>query len=246
MAGKALDYARTAFDLIDEFDRLKSPEQIMGRLSSALSVFGYSAFLITGLPEPPQSVEAYFLLNGWPKGWTEHYTQHDYYKDDPVAAFGRRSVDPFAWSEAPYDPEQHPGAAVVMRAAEDFGMKKGLCIPVVRASGFHACVSMAGERPDFEPRARRAIHLISLYAHAKVHSLIGAAKPGSPRRMLTPREREALAWAAAGKSSWDISVILGISERTTNKFIANAVRKLDAVNRTQAVVNAIRTGELKL
>ncbi len=55
-----------------------------------------------------------------------------------------------------------------------------------------------------------------------------------------------MTWLAAGKTSWEISVLFGISEAAVNKLIAGAVHKLDAVNRTQAVVNAIRLGEIDL
>jgi LuxR family quorum sensing-dependent transcriptional regulator len=244
MAATAVDYARVAFDLIDEFDRLRTADQVMEQLSKFLTSFGYSAFLITGVPEPPQRLEGYILLNGWPTSWAKLYTEHNYYLDDPVAAYCRRSIHPFEWSEAPYDAERCPRAAEVMNIAKDFGMKQGYLVPVVRSNGFHACVTMAGECPDFEPRAKRAIHLVSLYAHAKAIACLGLAGQTSRRAALTDREREVLVWTALGKSSWDISMILGISERTVNWFIANATRKLDAVNRTQAVVNAIRAGEI--
>ena len=36
-------------------------------------------------------------------------------------------------------------------------------------------------------------------------------------RLITPREREVLCWAAAGKTYWEIAVILGISERTVKR-----------------------------
>jgi DNA-binding CsgD family transcriptional regulator len=57
---------------------------------------------------------------------------------------------------------------------------------------------------------------------------------------LTPREREVLWWAAQGKSAWEIAKILYISKRTVYEHTRNAVRKLDAVNRTQAVAIALR------
>ena len=59
---------------------------------------------------------------------------------------------------------------------------------------------------------------------------------------LTPRERECLQWAAVGKSEWEISQILGISEHTSEKHLLNAKLKLRAVNRVQAVAEAIRRG----
>jgi LuxR family quorum-sensing system transcriptional regulator SinR len=40
-------------------------------------------------------------------------------------------------------------------------------------------------------------------------------------------------------------MILGVSERTVNWYIANASSKLGAVNRTQAVARAMIAGEIK-
>ena len=63
---------------------------------------------------------------------------------------------------------------------------------------------------------------------------------------LTRREKEAMIWLAVGKTSWEISVLFDISEGAVNKLIARSVEKLGAVNRTQAVVNAIRLGEIEI
>jgi DNA-binding CsgD family transcriptional regulator len=62
---------------------------------------------------------------------------------------------------------------------------------------------------------------------------------------LSDREREILAWIQEGKSSWEMAVILGISERTANFHVANLTRKLGAVNRSQALAIAARLGLLR-
>lgn len=56
---------------------------------------------------------------------------------------------------------------------------------------------------------------------------------------LSRREVEVLNLLKIGKTSWDISRILGISERTVNYHIGNIMRKLDAINRIQAVCEAV-------
>ncbi len=56
---------------------------------------------------------------------------------------------------------------------------------------------------------------------------------------LTKRETECLSWTAAGKTSWEISVILGISESTATFHLRNAGIKLKASNRTHAVAKAL-------
>jgi len=106
--GQSLDYSKVAFDLIDDLDGLTTVGKVMTRLGTTLAEFGYTSFLITGVPEPPQKLEPYILLNGWPRGWTEHYTRSNYYADDPVAAWCRRTVNPFEWSQAPFDAERSP------------------------------------------------------------------------------------------------------------------------------------------
>jgi len=60
--------------------------------------------------------------------------------------------------------------------------------------------------------------------------------------VLSGREKEILKWLKEGKSSWDISRILRISRNTVNFHIKNLFRKLDVVNRTQAVSEALRRG----
>jgi LuxR family quorum sensing-dependent transcriptional regulator len=239
MSAKSVDYANIAFDLIDEFDRSFRPEQVVGCMSTALGRFGFSSFLVVDVPEITSNARPVFLLNGWPPAWAEHYQGHNYYKDDPVAARCRRSVDPFEWSEATYDAEKCPRAAEVMDAGRQFGLHDGFVVPIDRHTGTMSGVTMAGDRPDFEPRAKRAMHLIGLYAHAKAMSLIGREDISRPASDLTEGEREVLTWTAVGKSSWEISVILNMSEAGVVWRLKQAMSKLGANNKTQAVVNAI-------
>ncbi|WP_203430663.1 helix-turn-helix transcriptional regulator [Rhizobium sp. BG4] len=66
------------------------------------------------------------------------------------------------------------------------------------------------------------------------------------RRPLRPdisqRETECLFWAAAGKSSEDIGAILCLSSHTVNDYLKSAMKKLESINRTQAVAKATRLG----
>lgn len=59
---------------------------------------------------------------------------------------------------------------------------------------------------------------------------------------LTQRETECLTWTAVGKTSWEISVILSISESTATFHLRNAGVKLMASNRTHAVAKALHLG----
>jgi DNA-binding CsgD family transcriptional regulator len=56
---------------------------------------------------------------------------------------------------------------------------------------------------------------------------------------LSLREKEVLNWLKLGKTNWEISVILKISERTVKFHVHNIMKKLNAVTRGHAVAKAI-------
>lgn len=59
-----------------------------------------------------------------------------------------------------------------------------------------------------------------------------------PRDALSTREREVLRWIGAGKTSGEISRILQIAERTVIFHVQNAMKKLGATSRAQAIALA--------
>jgi DNA-binding CsgD family transcriptional regulator len=63
---------------------------------------------------------------------------------------------------------------------------------------------------------------------------------------LTKREREVLSWTTAGKTTWEISRILGISHQTVAAHLKAAARKFDTPNKVATVVAALRRGEIAL
>ena len=83
-------------------------------------------------------------------------------------------------------------------------------------------------------------HHLALARRSGDWHLVEPAPAEPSQHSLTPREREVLWWAAQGKSAWEIGKILHIAKRTVDEHTQHATRKLGAVNRTQAVVTALR------
>jgi len=67
-----------------------------------------------------------------------------------------------------------------------------------------------------------------------------------PVAPLTAREREVLRWVMEGLSDSEIARVLVVSAETVKTHIANSLSKLGARDRTQAVVLALRSGQLDL
>jgi len=64
--------------------------------------------------------------------------------------------------------------------------------------------------------------------------------------LLTNREREVFELLVKDKTTRDIAQQLFISEKTVRNHISNVMQKLNVKGRSQAVVELIRLGELKI
>ncbi len=66
------------------------------------------------------------------------------------------------------------------------------------------------------------------------------------RTLLTKREREVFELLVQNKTTKEIAQELFISEKTVRNHISNAMQKLGVKGRSQAVIELIRMGELKI
>jgi LuxR family transcriptional regulator of spore coat protein len=65
-------------------------------------------------------------------------------------------------------------------------------------------------------------------------------------KILTVREREVFEWLVQNLSTREIADKMFISEKTVRNHISNVMQKLNVKGRSQAVVELIRLGELKI
>ena len=74
----------------------------------------------------------------------------------------------------------------------------------------------------------------------------GAAAPAAAATVLSQREAEVLQMFADGCSTVEVGQRLYISAKTVKNHLASIYEKLDARDRTQAVLTAVRMGIIRL
>lgn len=117
---------------------------------------------------------------------------------------------------------------------------EALCATSYGQGGLIASLHLGFPYADIDPDEARTIQLAGLMLTERLLDFAEPEAALSPS--LTTRERDALAFVAEGKTDWEISVILGISEATARFHVDNARVKLNAVNRAQAVAKLMSYG----
>ena len=200
---------------------------------------------------PTSFTKPHFIhISGYPKEWWRRYNDNLYLKDDPTVAFCSSNFVPLTWDKVTSKQAGRNGKTNVMHAANEHGLAAGISFPAHTPQGDFAMFSLASSRAHkqiLEPLEQVTLlgHSYIFYLHEAVRRIF-ATDPVPLRPItLTQREREALLWTAEGKTSWEISQILKISERTIIFHIHNATQKLNVCNRQQAIARAVSLGLIR-
>jgi LuxR family quorum sensing-dependent transcriptional regulator len=130
----------------------------------------------------------------------------------------------------PGDPEFEP----YWEALSEGGFADGLGATAFGAGRRIGSVHIGLADRDVDPDEEDAISLAAAILAERLMDFEPDAPPPAPP-LLGPRERDAIAYVAEGKTDWEIARIMGIAESTARFHVDNARRKLGAVNRAHAV-----------
>lgn len=120
----------------------------------------------------------------------------------------------------------------------DFGIKTCLSAGV---RGMHgACSYFAFSNFDAKQadKLRLLLDILTPHFHLsymRCNSAWNAERPAQPAVLLSKREEEILRWVAAGKTNWEISVILKVSLNTVKFHLKNVFQKIGVENRWSAI-----------
>lgn len=231
-------------DFIDLSSRATTLEELLGQFRDAVAGYGYENVIVAevcgndimGLP---------ILI--CPEGYPEYYFDSKFYEIDPVLPLAMTARLPYRWNDIGKSIELSKKQQSFFEDCTEAGVADGVTIPIRGPCGNTIVVSLScrEKNPDAD-RFMDHANLLAVHFDAMRWRLLNPDAVLEQPIDLSPRERECLRWCKVGKSAWDISQILGISERTVQFHISNAMAKLGASSRITAVVIAIHKGLLSL
>lgn len=231
-------------NIADFMELSLSPDQetLRKRLISATQALDFGLFAANIVTERIGRRPFFTVMNNAPRNFLAAW-DNSIAIVDPVLTRLRKSRLPFFYDQAFY---LDADAGVLWEQAAPFGYKTGLCSSVRIADD--KVFVFGVDRCDALPHDQR--HLTSLFAkfnmlavhcaEASQRVLLNGQSDMPTLPKLSRRELEVLGWTLEGKTAFQVGEQLNIAERTVNQHIQSAMRKLQARDKHQAAIRALR------
>src|SRR5574341_8666 len=232
-------------EMISESLACSSEEQVLHLMSKLSALLPYQAALscISKLGANG-AIEDLTVVNvDYPADYLAELAKRELVMKAPVVRENFKSFRLQYWADTFKQQPLTQDIHTIFSLAEDYGFHK-----VSTGCGYgHGVRNLKGTEGSFfcyqgldrSSRTEEILSLVIPHFHEALRRSGNSSKNRSP---LTAKETEVLKWLRQGKSTWDISVILGISERTVKFHVGNIMQNLDATTRAHAVAIALEQG----
>jgi DNA-binding CsgD family transcriptional regulator len=225
-----------------------TPVEFFESAANHFRSIGAEHILVTGLPLPGKDLSKLVLFQQWGETELSPSQLVHIYGNDPllrrVAVLNKPNKWRFGDSENSW---LHKSALVnilLRSAVPPRSYQSFIGIHIHHFNHLQVAICIAGETLDVKARSLEEITSSLQYELKEMHAIspLVTNRPGE----LSRREKLVLALTAEGKTAGSIADELQISQRTVHAHLQNAAEKMQASNKTQTVVEAMRYGQIQL
>lgn len=236
---------------IERSTQTLSREALVADFSRSLNQLGFRYFACLTHVDPVNVPPGAVLAHNYPDAWVQEILGLRLYQIDPVLLHAERSPMPFFWNSVEFLRNLTEAQRDIVARGARHGVTGGYTVPIHLPWSPTNTPASCSVVPDSSTVSRQSYLAVQLMATHFYHSLARsnetvADSPLLPGTNLTRRERQCLELAAAGKSDWAISRILGLSEHTVHRHIELARKRLGVATRVQAIIRALQLRQISI
>jgi DNA-binding CsgD family transcriptional regulator len=237
-------------DYIEKTNNATTTDEIFSHFEQALYKLGFDLTLYSLITDHTSIKKSagHGIMRNYPEDWMKYYTEKRYVDIDPVIKQAMRTNTPFLWDKIseifPYSNAQHQ----LMHEAHDAGFNCGVGLGIHSPNGEVAGFGFASSdgTAEINQNVLSLLKALATQFHtAYIEQLKSLANYAPTQINITDLEKELLYLMMMGKSNSVISDVLKLNPHNVDYHVRTLFNKLEANNRTYAVVKAIRHGLIK-
>jgi len=229
-----------------EFAAAKKHSALVQALERTTRAFGMSHFSFIHAPSPQDVMLAPLVIEtSMSLQFLRDFDRTQMLRSCPILARMRDSVMPQTWHmvDRSHVPAlDFPLELRAMLPAQQLPM--GVAIPINATHGQRLVFWFLGNRAGLSQAELNELCMIMLQALDSYNCIV--RNGGAVQQTLSARELEIVQLLAEGKTSKEVSALLGISVKTTETHRSNIMRKLNFHSVSQLVMYAVRNNLLRV
>jgi LuxR family quorum-sensing system transcriptional regulator CciR len=237
------------FDRVEAFVRdigkIGSEAELAEALRHISGELGFQYFALTHHVDILQAPKPAIRLHNYPEEWVAYFDDQRLGPSDPVHRASHITSIGFAWSKLPKLIRLTARDRQILDQAGCTGIGDGFTVPANVPGESHGSCSFATRPGELILEEQLpAAQLVGAFAFEAARRLwmMRGTTTAPPR--LTDRQRDCLVWAARGKSDWEISRILGVTEDTVIRHLKQARERYGVSKRTVLAVHTLFDGTI--
>jgi DNA-binding CsgD family transcriptional regulator len=225
-------------------EAVRSTDDLMVAMACITRALGFEHFALAHHVDVRTSDA--IRIHNYPDAWADYYDAHGLGVSDPVHRASHVTSVGFSWSQIPSMIPLTQSDHRTLALCHGHGIGSGFTVPAHvpgEARGSCSFVGKAGRAMPGE--ALPLAQLAGAFGFEAARRLwSGRGRHDIPEPQLTDRQRDCVLWIARGKSDWETSRILGVSEETVTSHVRNACDRYDVNKRTSLVIRTLFDGTI--
>lgn len=238
---------RGMFDRVEAFVRdvrqVSSERELADALGDIATTLGFRYFALAHHVDFRKG-QAAIRLHNYPDGWEDWFDDQGLGAIDPVHRASHVTSIGFAWADLDNMIRVTSDDRRILDFARREGIGEGFTVPAHVPGEAHGSCSFATDAGTALPAEQLPlVQLVGAFAFEAARRMARTELDIPPPR-LTERQRECVIWATRGKSDWEISRILGVSQETVIQHLKQARERYGVGKRTPLAVHALFDGTI--
>lgn len=227
---------------VREANNATSLAELKTLIGDAIAELGFDQYAFMHHIAGTEVPEHVIRLSNYPEYWIEAVVERGYFSDDPVHVACQRSSAGFVWSELSKIINLTERQIHILEEWHRQGLGEGFTVPVhIPGESIGSCSMCVRIDTQFPDSSLPAAHYVASFAFEAARRITRSSSSAGHSNItqLTGRQLDCLVLVGRGKSDWDISQLLGISDQTVHQHVESAKKRFGVATRTQLIVRAL-------
>lgn len=187
-----------------------------------------------------------FINHSYDETWLKLYIERNLLQIDPYISMAISEDKPFVWNNCFEGRSLTEEQIDMLQAMQSYGLSSGIAYGLESNTSNGKLITFCSISGLTREHQQTAMNMMYLLLPMLQYCMDQQPTKHTAVAQLTPKEQEVLKWAIEGKTCWETSIILSVTEAAIKFHLNNIYKKFGVSSKAQAIVKAISSRHIEV